>query len=573
MIIFKKIKWKNFLSTGNIFTTIDLTKNKTTLIVGENGAGKSTLLDAITFALFGKSFRKINKPQLMNSITNSNLVVEIDFSISNTEYKIIRGMKPTVFEIYKNGSLMNQSSDSRDYQNILERQILKINYKSFCQVVILGSATFLPFMQLSTPQRREIIENLLDLEIFTTMNTLLKDKVTENKEDIASVLNKKTLIEEKIKLIKENILYRASDNNLLIQEKKTTIEDTRAKIKDHTTTLDSVSSEIKKRLDLIKDETKLSKKEKTLNEYKIKIISNKERVEEEIKFFDENDDCPTCKQKIDDAFKNESITEKKQKIKDFVDALEKLEEQLTTVEDSIKKINTEKKNINTLRLEESQNTTKIKSLEDYIQNLEKEIKKLSDRKDDDQTEKIEQYENELKEVETTYNELIKNKNTLSACSTLLKDNGIKSRIIQKYIPIINTLINKYLTNLNFFVKFELDEEFNEKIKSRHRDEFSYSSFSEGERMRINLAILFAWREISRMRNSINTNILIMDEVFDSSLDVNATDEFLKLINAQDEKSNIFVISHKTEQLNDKFEKIIRFKKIKNFSRIQTKEKT
>jgi DNA repair exonuclease SbcCD ATPase subunit len=570
MIIFKKIKWKNFLSTGNIFTTVDLTKNKTTLIVGENGAGKSTILDAITFALFGKSFRKINKPQLLNSITNSNLVVELEFNISNIQYKIIRGMKPTVFEIYKDNVLMNQSSDSRDYQNILEKQILKINYKSFCQVVILGSATFLPFMQLTTPQRREIIENLLDLEIFTTMNTLLKDKILENKETIAEVLNRKSLIEEKIKLTKENIIYRKTDDDQIIEEKKNVIKETNDKINSLRQQLPQIILQRKEIDRKIKDETKYTKKDKTLNQFKIKIENNVDNLQNEIKFFDSNDNCPTCKQKIDDIFKTETITDKKLKIQEYQEGLVKLQKEIDDNNVNIKEINSTKKQLQTLILEESEIHTKIESLEDYITSIQKEITKLSNKSTQDQDNKIQEYEIQLKIIEGEYNELIKRKNVLMASSTLLKDNGIKSRIIKKYIPIINTLINKYLTSLNFFVKFELDEEFNEKIKSRHRDEFSYSSFSEGERMRINLAILFAWREISRMRNSINTNILIMDEIFDSSLDVNATDEFLKLINAQDEKSNIFVISHKTDQLNDKFQNIIRFKKVKNFSRIQTK---
>ena len=570
MIIFKKIKWKNFLSTGNIFTSVDLTKNKTTLIVGENGAGKSTILDAITFALFGKSFRKINKPQLLNSITNSNLVVEIEFNISGTEYKIVRGIKPAIFEIYKDAVLMNQSSDARDYQNILERQILKINYKSFCQVVILGSATFLPFMQLSTPQRREIIENLLDLEIFTTMNTLLKDKMLENKENITSVLNNKSLIEEKIKLTKENIIYRKTDDAQIIEEKKKLIEETNVSINDLQTKLIETNEKIKGLSVKIKDEAKYTKKEKTLNQFKIKIESNIENIQNEIKFFNENNNCPTCKQKIDDIFKNETLVEKQAKIDEYQDGLKKLQKEVDDNNTNLKQINTVKKQLQNFILEDSQLKIKIKSLEDYINSINKEILKLSKKTTQDQDDRIEEYENQLKVIEGEYNELVKRKNVLTVSSTLLKDSGIKSRIIKKYIPIINTLINKYLNSLNFFVKFELDEEFNEKIKSRYRDEFSYSSFSEGERMRINLAILFAWREISRMRNSINTNILIMDEVFDSSLDVNATDEFLKLINSQDEKSNIFVISHKTDQLNDKFQKIIRFKKIKNFSKIQTK---
>lgn len=570
MIIFKKIKYKNFLSTGNVFTIIELNKHKTTLIVGDNGAGKSTILDALTFGLFGKSFRKINKPQLVNSITNTETIVEIEFSIGSTNYRIVRGIKPVLFEIYKNGDLINQTADSKDYQNILEKQILKINYKSFCQVVVLGSATFLPFMQLPTPQRREIIENLLDLEIFTIMNNLLKDKILENKEKISEISNNKKIYEEKIKLTKEHISVLKNSEDLNIQEKNEEIIVSKNKILKLNENLKNILEKKETELKKLKHETNILEKNKTILELKNKIENNIETLEKEILFFEKNDNCPTCKQHIDEKFKLNFLNEKKEDNKKKKNAINQLKNKLKETEEKLDDFKLIKNTINDIILQEKQIQIEIVSLEKYINSLNNDVDKIKNKSNIIQKNNIIEYEKELKQLETVYNDLIKEKNVFNVLTVLLKDNGIKSKIIKKYIPIINTIINKYLSNLNFFVKFELDEEFNEKIKSRHRDEFSYSSFSEGERMRINLAILFTWREISRLRNSINTNILIMDEVFDSSLDSNATEEFLKLINSQDQKSNIFVISHKTDQLTDKFEKIIRFKKIKNFSKIQTK---
>lgn len=570
MIVFKKIKYKNFLSTGNAYTTIELNKHKTTLIVGENGAGKSTVLDALTFGLFGKSFRKINKPQLVNSITNSETVVDVEFSVGSTNYRVVRGIKPTVFDIYKNGDLVNQSADSKDYQDILEKQILKINYKSFCQVVVLGSATFLPFMQLPTPQRREIIENLLDLEIFTIMNSLLKDKVLENKEKISECLNNKKIFEEKIKLTKEHIAIIKKNESANLQEKLDEIETSKNTISELNKSLIDLTTSKEDLTKKLKNESKFKEKIQTMLDLKGKIENNIEIIEKDILFFEKNDNCPTCKQTIDDKFKNKTVDEKRTESKQKKDAVEQLKDKIKDIEVKTGEFIQIRNDINDIILQERQTQVKIHSLETYIESLNRDVEKIKTNSNSIQENKIDEYEKELISIESIYNELIKERNVLSASSVLLKDNGIKSKIVKKYIPIINKLINKYLASLNFFVKFELDEEFNEKIKSRHRDEFSYTSFSEGERMRINLAILFTWREISRLRNSINTNILIMDEVFDSSLDSNATEEFLKLINAQDNKSNIFVISHKTDQLTDKFDKVIRFNKVKNFSKLQAK---
>ena len=567
MIFFKTIRWKNFLSTGNLFTELDLSANKTTLVVGENGAGKSTLLDALSFVLFGKPFRKINKPQLLNTITQKQLVVEVEFNISQNNFKIIRGIKPNVFEVYKNGSLLNQSAEMKDYQEILEKQILKVNHKSFCQVVVLGSATFQPFMQLPASQRREIIEDLLDLQIFTTMNLLLKDKVSFNTETITILSSDKKLIEEKFILVKEHLAEIQINNEKLIKEKEDRIVETNEqvqKLNDEYWVYEKARQELH---DSLSDEETLSKKMNKLSQLKHQIEANLNILNKEVGFFHKYDNCPTCKQQIDEKFKSETIITKENEIKTIQEGLEKLSQEYEKVSSRINEIMAVHNEINDKKLEISRVKTKINSLIEYRETLEKEIQSIDKKISSDEGNKIPELEKQLKETEKKYYDLVEERNILSAVSSLLKDGGIKAKIIKQYIPVINKLINKYLTSMEFMCKFELDEEFNETIKSRYRDVFSYPSFSEGEKMRINLAILFAWRAIAKMRNSINTNILIMDEVFDSSLDSNGTEEFLKIINTLTKDTNTFIISHKTDQLYDKFEKVIKFEKHKNFSRI------
>lgn len=567
MILFKKIRWKNFLSTGNIFTELNLNSNNTTLIVGENGAGKSTLLDALSFALFGKPFRKINKPQLLNTITQKQLVVEIEFSIGSNEYKIIRGIKPNVFEVYQNGKLLNQSAEMKDYQEILERQIIKVNHKSFCQVVVLGSATFQPFMQLSAYQRREIIEDLLDLQIFTTMNSLLKDKILDNANDIQSSNSDKKVIEEKIILVKEHLKEIQNNNEKLIIEKEAIILETNEqiqKLSDEYCNYEKVRKELE---DSLADEEAVSKKMNKLSQLKHQIEANLNILNKEVGFFHKYDNCPTCKQQIDEKFKSETITTKENEIKDIHQGLEKLSQEYEKVNNRINELMEIHSNINSNKLEISRVKTKISSLIEYRETLEREIQTIDRKSIQEEDNKVPELERTLKEIEKKYYELIEERNILSIASNLLKDGGIKAKIIKQYIPVINKLINKYLSSMEFMCQFELDEEFNETIKSRYRDVFSYASFSEGEKMRINLAILFTWRAIAKMRNSINTNILIMDEVFDSSLDANGTEEFLKLLNNLTSDTNTFIISHKTDQLYDKFSKVIKFEKHKNFSRI------
>lgn len=567
MIIFENIKWKNFLSTGNVYTKINLSKNKNTLIIGENGAGKSTILDALTFALYNKPFRKINKGQLVNSINNKGAVVELEFSLYKNKYKIVRGIKPNIFEVYKNSDLINQNADSKDYQEYLEKHILKIGYKSFCQVVVLGSATFLPFMQLPAAQRREIVETLLDLQIFTTMNSVLKDKVQKNKEDFIRVEEQKRNIEEKIIIIKKYIEKREQESKESVEKKEKEIEKIDEIIISKKEELKKVEKEYHELSQDVSDDKKITNENTNLLLLREKINSKIDMVSEEIKFLETNDDCPTCKQRIEESFKLESIGDKNDKLKEYKDGLFLLKEKIFNNEKEMQSLNESKEKLSKVKDQFKDISFDLSSTERMKKSIEAEIKSIKKKESTISNEEIKDSEEELIKINDIYNELIKNKDLYSASSVLLKDNGIKSRIIKKYIPIINKLINKYLSDLNFFVKFELDEEFNEVIKSRHRDEFSYSSFSEGERMKINLSILFTWRMISQLRNSINTNLLIMDEVFDSSLDSEATEDFMKLLNEFGDKTNVFIISHKTEQLNEKFDNIIRFKKQKNFSKI------
>ena len=567
MIIFRKLRWKNLLSTGNVFTEIDLNKFNTTLIVGENGAGKSTILDALSYALFGKAFRKINKPQLLNTITQKNLVVEIEFIIGINQYKIIRGIKPNIFEVYQNDKLMNQSAEMKDYQEILEKQIIKVNHKSFCQVVILGSATFQPFMQLPSGQRRDIIEDLLDLQIFTTMNSLLKDKVLMNTVALQTKTSDKKIIEEKIKLIKEHLIEMKNNNDQLIKEKQDRINETDDKIEDLDKQYTSLKRQISTLENGLEDKNDLSTRINKLSSLKHQIEAKRAIIEKDIKFFEKHENCPTCTQAISSDFREKTVSSKQNEIETIDDGLTKLIEQYEQAQKNLDKVLEIQADINKIKMDMHALNTQKNSLLDYKERIDEEIKSLGKSNKEMDDSKVPDLEKNLKSIEKEYQELTEEKNLLNAAGLLLKDGGIKSKIVKQYIPIINKLINKYLSSMEFMCQFELDEEFKETIKSRYRDIFSYESFSEGEKMRINLAILFTWRAIAKLRNSINTNLLIMDEVFDSSLDTNGTDEFLKLIKDLTSDTNTFIISHKTDQLYDKFEKVLKFEKHKNFSRI------
>ena len=564
MIIFKKIRWKNFLSTGNVFTEIDLCSSKTTLIVGENGAGKSTLLDALSFALFNKPFRKVNKPQLMNTINKKDLTVELEFSIGKYEYKIVRGIKPNVFELYKNGSLLNQDAESKDYQKILEDQILKINHKSFAQVVVLGSASFVPFMQLPAGQRREVIEDLLDLQIFTTMNLLLKDKLAESASKLTALDANTRVLEERIRLMKEHRAQLEANNEKMLVEKNDKISETETKllwIESEKTRLLTVQQNLK---DSMSDRDKIRDKLDKLRVLEAQISTRRKNTDKSLSFFHDTDTCPTCSQGIDHDFKSEMVSSKKKQIEELDAGLIKLVEEKERVLNRIAEISSINDELTDAVMKLNSLLNQKNQLQEYVTELKRDIETVIEAIDET---KISEAEDQLDKVIDEYNAEVDERTLMSAASTVLKDGGIKAKIVKQYVPIINKLINKYLSAMDFFVQFELNEQFEETIKSRFRDEFSYASFSEGEKMRINLAILFTWRAVAKLRNSINTNILIMDEVFDSSLDSGGTEEFMKILTNLTQDTNTFIISHKTDQLWDKFERVIKFEKHKNFSRI------
>ena len=567
MILFKKLRWKNFISTGNLFTEIDLCKSSTTLIVGENGAGKSTILDALTFALFGKAFRKINKPQLLNSITRKDLCVEIEFDIGSNQYKIIRGIKPTIFEVYCNGQLANQSAESKDYQEILEKQILKLNIKSFCQVVVLGSATFQPFMQLSAAQRREIIEDLLDLQVFTTMNLLLKNRMVDNTNLLTDIAADQKVVTEKIKIVKQHLLERQTNNEKLVAEKISIIDDTDNKISDLTDQYHTISNQIDDLNVSIEDEPKVSKRINQLSQLRHKIEAKRALLDNDVNFFKKHENCPTCTQSISDDFRERTLASKNNEIENIDTALVDLVKQYEDTNQRLNEMVEVHMNINSLQMKQATHSSNIKSLVAYRNQLEKDINNINSSYETDEDNKTDQLEQELNDVAIRYNDAMDQKQIYTAASMMLKDGGIKARIIKQYVPVINKLINKYLSAMDFFVQFELDEEFNETIKSRFRDDFSYASFSEGEKMRINLAILFTWRAVAKLRNSVSTNLLIMDEVMDSSLDSNGTEEFMKILFDLVQDTNTFIISHKTDQFYDKFGYVIRFEKKQNFSKV------
>jgi len=567
MILFRKLRWKNFLSTGNIFTEFDLCSKDMTLIIGQNGAGKSTILDAITFALFGKPFRKVNKSQLVNSITKKNCIVEVEFSIGTVNYKIVRGIKPNVFEVYQNDKLLNQSAEMKDYQEILEKQILKVNLKSFCQVVILGSATFQPFMQLPGSQRREVIEDILDLQIFTIMNSLLKDKILSNGDSINTKYNEKKIIQSKIDMTMEHIKEMNNNNDKLIEEKQELIQETKHKLSEFKITHTDINTAVENLSLEVSDSDSVKRKIEKLKQLRHQIEAKVSHLNDNNDFFTDNHNCPTCKQDITDNHKKTIVDSNNVKIKELHDGLDKMAEEYQTVKSKIDEILDIQGKIQELNMQKIETNANMKSLEKYIEQLEKEINSISETKKEQSDNKVVEFEKELEELSKTYNNLIEDKQILTAASNLLKDSGIKAKIIRQYIPIINKFITKYLSAMDFFVQFELNEEFNETIKSRFRDEFSYASFSEGEKQKIDLALLFTWRAIAKLRNSVSTNLLIMDEVFDSSLDITATDYLMNIIRDVAKDSNIIVISHK-EHMNEKFSNVVKFIKHKNFSAIQ-----
>ena len=566
MINFKKIRWKNFLSTGNQFTEIDFQKNQTNLIVGTNGAGKSTVLDALTFVLFNKPFRKINKPQLINTVNEKDCLVEIEFSVNNRDYLVRRGIKPNVFDIEVNGKLLHKESDDRANQRILEENILKVNYKSFTQIVILGSSAFVPFMQLTTTNRREVIEDLLDIRIFSAMNFLIKDKIREKKDQIKSLDLRKENLKEKMKMQQNFIEELENRGNANINTNKEKIANLDSEVGiymiENARTEEQIFSFTKEQEEVIGADDKLVK----LNNLRGKISQKVLVITKEHKFFTENTACPTCTQTIEEEFRLNRITDAQNKAKELQKGFQELEETIKLEQERERQFTVLSKEITKLNHEISQNNTRISLNQRQIRDLESEIQTITQNLANRNTEheKLEEFQTNLQK---TFEDLSKKKEEIvyyDFAYSLLKDDGVKTKIIKKYLPFINQQVNRYLQMMDFYINFHLDEEFNESIKSPIHENFSYSSFSEGEKMRVDLSLLFTWREVARLKNSVNTNLLIMDEVFDSSLDGFGTEEFLKIIRYVIKDANIFVISHKTG-LEDKFESVTRFDKKGGFS--------
>jgi len=565
---FKTIRWCNFLSTGSQFTEVKLDTSPTTVIVGENGSGKSTILDALCYALFNKAFRDVNKPQLCNSINGKGMVVEVEFCIGSKEYKIVRGVKPNLFEIYLNDVLINQDAAARDYQKYLEDHVLKLNYKSFTQIVILGSASFTPFMQLPTAHRREVIEDLLDIKIFSVMNDALKEKQAGLKVKLTDLDNKIELGKSKVKLQQSYIATLEQDKQKKSKEIEETISHSNNQIELFTANVDSVSSLVETLKETITDNAECELKEKQLLSLAGKLESKLEKIKKEVSFYHDNDTCPTCSQTLDEDFKSETIQCHNETLAEVEHAIDDIKSQIQGIQHRLQEIRTVKDSIADNNDIIITNNNFIIAEQNYIRKLEKEIQgtATSAANIDEEKAKLKVIAKEVVSASEEKSVLIEERHYLDIAGLLLKDTGIKTTIIKQYLPVINKLVNKFLQVLEMFVHFELDETFAEVIKSRHRDTFSYASFSEGEKARIDISILLAFRTIAKMKNTANTNLLIMDEIFDSSLDINGTDFVMNLLNTLGDDSNVVVISHR-DALFDKFSNVIKFEKIQNFSRI------
>ena len=569
MIIFKEVRYKNLLSSGNKFTTIKLNDAQSTLILGENGAGKSTLLDALCYALYGRGFRNLKRDLLINSINTKELVVELDFSIGNKDYKLIRGAKPNKFEIWCNDILLNQDASVRDYQEHLENNILKMSYRSFTQVAILGSANFTPFMQLRAKDRRKLVEDLLDITIFTTMMQLLRKRKSNHQLDIKENQHEIAILEERINGLNSQLDALRENRDEKIYKFESTISQTQTNIDKLLGEVDEKTENVVEKTRLIKGKDSTEDRLKQTIELEKQLEGARKKAIADIEFYENNDNCPTCKQGLDHEHKQKHIQEKNQKVAEIKEAVSTLDSQIGELHDRIQTINTVQSEIDEIQREIGLSQTEIVSNQKYISKLQKEIESLEEEQEgnSDAHEQVLKAEDDLHTLTKKKQHLADNGHYLEIATLLLRDQGVKEKIIKQYVPIMNKLINKFLAQLEFYVGFELDEAFEETIKSRFRDVFKYENFSQGEKMRIDLALLFTWRAVARMKNSVNTNLLILDEVFDSSLDASGTDEFMKMLNTLTEKTNAFIISHKGDILYDKFEHVIRFEKYKNFSRI------
>ena len=567
MITFKKVRWKNFLSTGNYFLEVDLDRNPTTLIVGENGSGKSTVLDALCFVLFNKPFRQISKGQLVNSINLGGTIVEIEFVIQKNHFKVIRGMKPTIFEIYCNGRMMNQDANALDTQKILEQQILKLNYRSFTQVVILGSSTFIPFMQLRSKDRREVVEDILDIKIFSLMNFLLKHKVKEVSEELKSIEYEFRLSKEKIDLQNKYIENIRKNKERIIEEKEHLVFDSEKVVLSEQEKAKKINVEIKNLQPEVSQKESVKSNIREYHKMEAKLSNRIDENKRQKDFFENNETCPVCTQDIELELKKQKIEEKSKRIQELNSGIDKLKVELDDKEQLLKGIEMLSKQIREKEVEVAKIGTSITHMERLIRqtNIQIQTMKKGEVSEEDKV-KLARLSERCKLQEEQITKLREDKFYVDVARNLLMDTGIKTKIINKYLPIMNKLINGYLTSMDFYVNFTLDNNFNETIKSRHRDEFSYSSFSEGEKMRIDLALLFTWRAVAKMKNSTNTNLLILDEIFDSSLDTTGTDDFLKILNTFADQ-NVFVISHKGDTMFDKFRSVIKFEKVRNFSKL------
>jgi len=568
VIYFKKLRWRNFLSTGNQFIEVDLTKSPSTLIIGMNGAGKSTMLDALCFVLFNRSFRDIKKEQLVNTINNTDCEIECEFETHNKRYKIVRGIKPSVFEIYCDGMLLDQMASNVDYQNMLETNILKCNYRAFCQVVILGSTSYEPFMHLRARYRREVVEEILDIRVFSHMDLLLRQKQGELSKAVIDVRHRYDLMQEKYELQKNHFEEIQNRDNTDIEDRKQQLKENAQSNYDYNQKLQLLNEKIISTKAEIWGGEKVFKKEKELDKLETKIEHKLEKEKKDVAFFEQNDNCPTCTQPIDLRFKQTEIYEGKKKISELEEGLQQLSAEMGKTQEQIKQYKAVEKKLNDLDIQVAKINTSISEINRHSNRLDSEIAKLENTDNNSNTiqKELEEIKEQLVQVNLEKEKAVEEKKYIDIAREILNDTGVKANIIKKYLPIMNNLINKYLQSMDFFVNFNLDEEFNETIKSRHRDTFNYNSFSEGEKLRIDLALLFTWRTIAKMKNSTNTNLLILDEIFDSSLDGQGTDDFFKILKTLS-KENTFIISHKGDILFDKFTNIIKFEKYKNFTRI------